>query len=127
MPANPNEEIIFGFVPGHLSRNHPDFHESFIFTELNINALCNDRCLTVDNGMLSQTQEVESQHGGGQHNIQTHLNSIQPGDFDGKVICIMDDQVYNECFLSVSCTSRSQESLHISHWKDCALSKDIKT
>ena len=51
VPANPNEETIFGFVPGHLPRNHPNFHESFMFTELNIDGLCNDPRFTVDNGM----------------------------------------------------------------------------
>ena len=103
VPANPNEEIIFGFVPGHLPRNHPDFHESFMFTELSINALRNDPHFTIDNGMLSRTQEVESQHGGGQRNIQTHLNSIQAADVNGKIVCIMDDVWTTGCTMN-ACT-----------------------
>ena len=90
--AHPREAIIFGFVPGHLPREHQNFHESFMVTELNIGNLNQDPHFAVDPNMLLRTQAVESQAAGGQRNIQKHLDSVEVrGDVKGKIVCIMDD------------------------------------
>ena len=99
--AHPGEAVIFGFVPGHLPREHQNFHESFMVTELNIGNLNQDPHFAVDPNMLLRAQAVESQAAGGQRNIQNHLDSVEVrGDVKGKIVCIMDDVWTTGCTMN---------------------------
>ena len=95
--AHPGENIILGFVPGHLQNDH----NAGFLTELNINDLLDDH-FSIDVDMLLRTTTTASQAaGGGVRSIQKHLDTIEvAGDVAGKIVYIMDDVWTTGCTMN---------------------------
>ena len=92
-----DQEIIFGFAPGHS----PSSTDSFMVTELDISS---DQQFSVHPKLLKRSVEVPKQATGGERKIETHLNSITvTEDLSGKIVCIMDDIWTTGCTLN-ACT-----------------------
>ena len=97
---HPDEEIIFGFAPGHSASKS----DSFMIAELDISSLCPDRNFSVHPKLLERFVEVPKQATGGEQKIETHLKSIRvTEDLSGKILCIMDDVWTTGCILN-ACT-----------------------
>ena len=97
---HPDQEIIFGFAPGHS----PSSTDSFMITELDISSLCSDQKFSVRPRLLERVVEVDKQATGGVRSISIHLKSIEvKEDLSGKIVCIMDDIWTTGCTLS-ACT-----------------------
>ena len=97
---HPDQEIIFGFAPGHLSSSP----NGFMITDLHIDTLC-----TVRPKLLERVADVPKQATGGERNIDNHLKSIEvKEDLSGKIVCIMDDIWTSGCTLN-ACTELVRE------------------